>query len=1214
MGGRSKKSAKTKRVAPTKKRRLSLRSAANLWLWVGLGWIYLALSGGQATAQEALNVGAAARLGQTVAPSGQATVRRELAPVVFGSNVLGHVTLDFLANGAVSLDADELYRIADPVLGDEDRALLRALSEAGRLTPFQMHFADLNLVFDESRNALILSAPGPADRSSVLVPLHSPPPSAAPETMTPLMWNGERLGFIGLSIDSGRVSFPAERFAALAAGALSPGARALLPAIEREGRLTPFSLSSADVHVRYDDGAAILILESPGPPSSAEVRLASSPPLAPDVPRPILAHSQAASPSQTPPASLEANSRASLQPAPTTPVSRDEDRVVSVAADGTLLVGAATLDAIAYTSPAAPAFPHLHAAANVQFTTPSPGAPELERSAGNHFVAPSTTSPSIEVAQLSPPPATAALQPAEPQQPTQAPPAQRAAPPPSQLEFVYPLMVDERYLGDVPVRFDADGAISFPADRTRELIGPLLDPLVVDSIVARGSDGRLRPFEDQASGVGIIFDEAMQELRLIAPGSIRRNEVISIAGARSDGDAEARLERPAPVAAFVTLDVTQAYNHDALGSGREPLQGIIDTGLRLFGNRGVALEARGFYDEGGAETLRRGEARLVYDHVPSMISASLGDLRYGAAEFQAAPPMGGLLVERLFSLQPHRNFRPAGRRAFVLDRRTFVTVVVNGAEVRRLDLPPGRYELEDFPFAEGANDVSLILEDEFGRRDIIDMRGYFDIELLEPGVSEFSYAIGAPSTSEAEGIRYDTDIVQYSMFHRIGVLSNLTLGVNAQGRDDAHLYGAEVLVASPIGTMGLDVAHSTNPLVGEGDAVLFRYELMPQPSNGFSWNFGFSSQWQSQQFSSIDSGAAFGIYELQHDATLRLYHPEAGALTLSAALDQPFAGDIDRTEASIGYSRRLFGTLFGSVQVSHIAEGESEETTASLSLTLRLGRRHQITARHNTRTSVSELDWYRAGSYGVGGISANARVGVNQDTDEIYGGGAVSYYGNRFDATLTSDSRTAGIESDEISTRSSMRVGASLAYAGSRVALGRPIRGAFAVVGPHESLDGHQVILGGGDDRPRAVTGLFGPALIPDLAIYTHEVVGVDVENLPPGYDLGAGQLDFRAYRNAGYNIDVGSAASVTVLATLLGPDGAPVALVGGELRSLDEPEREPVQAFSNRAGRLVAAGVAPGRYRLVLVTDPVLQAEVIIAEGSVGLVQLGAIQMQEAQ
>lgn len=985
-----------------------------------------------------------------------------------------------------------------------------------------------------------------------------PPPALSPgERTAPVIWRGRSLGDVPLRMDEGRVSIATDAFLDIARAHLNSRTLELMPVLDVGGRLRPFALS-AGATLRYDDATGALLLETGAfepPPLPPTLEPGASAPLAQqstriDTPRAV----------QAPPSPPAQSAHEAMTPQASPPPS----------------------------------------------TTPTPSAPVAQPPPLAAQIAPPAPSPPPHA----PPSAIAQASPPAPVTPPPPPPAPRQR---GQLDFVYPLMIDDRYLGDIPVRTEADGAVSLPVERLITLIENQFDPIVITSIRQRAIDGRLRPFEDP-SGFVLHFDEGLQELQVRAPGSLRTVETISIVGG-PQWNAQARLSRAAPLSAYVTFDVTQSWDHSAADE-REPMQGFVETGVRLFGDRGIFFEGRALYEEGAEEEFRRGDTRLVYDHVESMISASLGDVRYGASAFQSAPPMGGIVIERLFSLQPTRSYRPAGRRAIVLDRRTSVDVIVNGVEMRRLELMPGRYDLRDFPFVDGANDVVLALVDELGQRELIDMRGYFDADLLGPGISEFSYAYGALATSEAEGISYDEETTLYSMFHRIGVTSTLTLGINAQGRNGANLYGAEMLWASPIGTIGLDYASSDNPAVGTGAAALLRYEYQPQlRPGGSTWSFGLSSQWQDERFAAIDAVQAFGDFVTQNDATLRLYHPDWGTATFGLGYDQPRDEAMPgRYEASFTYARRVWGNLFGSFQIRHREEGDERETAGAISLAIRFDRRNQVTLRHDTRAETSELDWYRSGSYGVGGVSTNVRLGHNEATGESYGSGSLAYFGNRFEATLSNDSRTIGLQNEELASRTTARFGASIAYAGTQVAVGRPVRGAFAIVNGHESLEGRQIFLGGGgDSRPRAQSGWFGPALVPNLNPYSVESVSVDVDDLPPGYDLGAGQVDFRAYRGAGFDIRVGSDANLTVLAQIVDPSGAPVAMAGGELRSLDDASREPIQAFTNRNGRFVAAGVTPGRYQLVLFTDPPLETEINIDPASAGMVQLGQIQMRES-
>lgn len=1105
-------------------------------------------------------------------------------PLRFQGETLGDVGVAALDNSAITIEAESLYRLTDPVLGDGERLFLRVVALDGWLTQFQG--ATVAISYDEDQRVLSLTAPyAPRRQRPVSVEqgfenaaqTESPEPSLTDGPSASLVVDDRTLGYLSIKRAGERVSFPTAAFLRVAHDALTDRERELVPILDVGGYLTPFTLEGTGLSVSYDDARQSVVLRRA------------------DRTRPALQHTPAAAPAAAAELHVAAPAVRAVPEAPATsqlpteiapsPAFTGQPIPVAISASPMAVIPerarthAFAIDAIDAAPLAAPPARGLDLVRTIPVAPPAPQAPRI-----------TPTTPEAAPAGVDPQPS-------------------RDARRPAQLDFVFPLMSNGRYIGDVPARVAQDGSVAANAARVVELVRGLYGDTIAEGFNARAADGRIASFTD-ADGVSLVFDSELQELQLVGSVGLLRVQDVSIAGA-GPTNPDVRLQRAAPVAAAITFDLTQSFDHDAVEQ-RLPLQAVVDGSARLFGDRGFVVESRGLYQEDSAHGWRRGETRLVYDHVPTMISVTLGDLRPGSSGFQTSPTVGGVAVERVFGLQPTRNYRPSGRHGIVLERRNTVTVIVNGVEMRRFDLLPGRYDLRDFPYVEGANNVQVILEDELGQRDTIDLAGYFDNELLAAGVSEFSYAYGATSTDEASGIQYDTGATSYSIFHRIGVTANLTAGLNAQGHDGANLYGAELLWASPIGAIGIDVARSENARFGQGTAALVRYELQPRPVARFSWAFGFSSQWEDDKFSTVDLGGPQD-YRTLSDASLRLFHPDWGTLTLGAGYDQarnPSAPN--RSEATLSYSRALVGNLYGTFQARASEIGGERTTSIGATLSLRFGGGNTVTARHDTGTELSELDWFRAGSYGVGGISTNARVGHNNRSGETFANGAVSYYGNRFEATLSNDTRSLGAAGEAITSRSTARVGTTVAYAGSRVALGRPTRGAFAIVGAHETLDGHQVRLGGADDRPRAQTGWFGPALLPNLGHYSLEGVPVEVENLPAGYDLGAAQIDFRAYRGAGYNVEVGSDASLTLFARLVAPSGEPVTLVASELLALDR-QSEPIQAYANRTGRFVASGVSPGRYRLVVFTDPRLEAIVVVARSSEPLVQLGDIRLQEA-
>jgi outer membrane usher protein len=92
----------------------------------------------------------------------------------------------------------------------------------------------------------------------------------------------------------------------------------------------------------------------------------------------------------------------------------------------------------------------------------------------------------------------------------------------------------------------------------------------------------------------------------------------------------------------------------------------------------------------------------------------------------------------------------------------------------------------------------------------------------------------------------------------------------------------------------------------------------------------------------------------------------------------------------------------------------------------------------------------------------------------------------------------------------------------------------------------------------------------------------------------------------------IGSEASISVLGLLQGTDGKPLALLGGEVRALDNPDFKPVLVFTNSVGKFFAEGLAPGRYQMVLGPAMDIVVPLEVPTGSNGVVNAGTITVQE--
>ena len=331
------------------------------------------------------------------------------------------------------------------------------------------------------------------------------------------------------------------------------------------------------------------------------------------------------------------------------------------------------------------------------------------------------------------------------------------------------------------------------------LLGPRVSPenavRLRAAAVAAGAGGTVTLDVLATLGITVVYDPETLEIAVSIP--------VSRQGAQSlqaqDSSARQRPQPtmlPSPFSLTAILRGQQRYQW-ATGSSRaklEPIETAADIAGNIGGVGGLHLFAQlgfrgGRADRGGG--LDRGNVLLVHDNLRHAIRFSVGDIAPQPAGFQTAPLIGGVSVERQFgTIQPFRNIRPSGRFAFQLDKASTVDLVVNGTVVRTLRLDPGLYNLADFPFFNGLNQVELYVVDGAGRRLLTSFSQYFSARLLDRGIFEFGATAGVleqaaggrrGSTSVGNASRYLTKQPAFSGFARYGLASNLTAGINLQG-------------------------------------------------------------------------------------------------------------------------------------------------------------------------------------------------------------------------------------------------------------------------------------------------------------------------------------------------------------------------------------------------------------------------------------------------
>ena len=553
------------------------------------------------------------------------------------------------------------------------------------------------------------------------------------------------------------------------------------------------------------------------------------------------------------------------------------------------------------------------------------------------------------------------------------------------LEMAVPLHYRSFYLGDLQLRIRPDQHVEVPREALLAAVKPLLRAAAFEKLAAIGKDGADKYLDLAllpASGFDFRFDPGAVSVIFNPTLDQKVEGNISVEARQAQGTSP-NAAKPAALSAYLNLRSGVDYVEQS-PAGRE---GLKAPRLDLEGAarwKGVVVEAEASYEPDDSSVFgntgqgfkRRG-TRIVRDFEEEAVRASVGDVYPVGTSLQFTPDLLGISIERSYTkLQPGRNIRSTSRRSFRLERASTVDVQVNGLTVRRLRLDPGDYNLSDLPVATGLNDVTLVIEDDVGNKQQLEFSLFLDNDLLEPGLSEWAFAAGAPSRFEDGEPDYDTGDMFLTGYYRRGLAENLTGEAHLQGNMDTTMGGLGALIGTPVGLLSLEGAASFETEGRWGAAVTGDYALANiKDGDGRRHSIRVSASAQTPDFARpaprFGDGTEFG----------RRIDPEWLALSASYGTELPFnvsaclsggyafgrATEGDSYHADLSLSRPLGADLSLGVSGGYY---ERQDAAADLSLMLRMqyrpDRNSSLSAQYDTRNQRSSLSATQQSGQGVG--------------------------------------------------------------------------------------------------------------------------------------------------------------------------------------------------------------------------------------------------------
>ena len=775
-----------------------------------------------------------------------------------------------------------------------------------------------------------------------------------------------------------------------------------------------------------------------------------------------------------------------------------------------------------------------------------------------------------------------------------------------------PLRDGDFVLGEVQFVLTADDRINVETKSFIDALRPVLSPERITSLQATFGSLAFIPTEQLAPlGIKVRYDPETIGLVIAIPADARAARNLSILRSRelNAGDFTA----PARISGYINFRNFADYTWSGSSKGFDGPSSLIDSAIRVGG---VVLENEARLDFGSSrqKTFVREGTRLVYDDRNRLIRFSAGDEIPIGRGFVGSAQVFGVGAQRIYSIiDPLRQVQPRGDRSFTLTRPSTVETLINGRQVRQIRLDPGTYNVSDFPFVQGSNDIQFRIQDDGGSTQTLSFSQYYDRTLLANGLTEFAVYAGVFAPFNSSGRDYQFDEPAASGWFRRGISDVWTAGANFNIRKNGGAAGFESVLATAFGTLGTDLAVSTNKGLGTGFAGNVTIQKTFGGYESRARSLSASAEYRSPKFS---TPGAFFVDNRFSWSLSASYSQSVGdrqfvSLTGNYQIARGVLDNEYSARATYGYTinSRLSLTVDGTYEQRNLF---GREYGVRASLLVRLGRRSSAIAEIDTRSERARIGYQTSSGEGVGSFTASADLDVGRN--DVGGSGGITYQANRAELGINHNTLYSFNGQSIDSQRTSLRVGTALVFADGKLGLSRPIFDSFAMVAPHNSLNGADVYIDPREQYYNAKSGTFGPAIDPDLSAYIPRTLTYDVPNAPTGYDLGASSVRVLPPYRGGYLVIAGSAYSVTAVGSLLDPNGQAVSLLAGRATEVGVSNAQSVTIFTNRTGRFGMTGLRAGKWRIDMPTEPPTSVVIDIPEGELGVVRLGTVKLGDAK
>ncbi|WOR14567.1 hypothetical protein RYZ27_12365 [Hyphomonas sp. FCG-A18] len=772
-----------------------------------------------------------------------------------------------------------------------------------------------------------------------------------------------------------------------------------------------------------------------------------------------------------------------------------------------------------------------------------------------------------------------------------------------------PLIYQGLELGDIAIIWAADGELFVEKGSLETYLPDLVSDVIAERILERFQDTELVKLEAlKDEGLDIQYDFALLEAQAFVRPESSAPQQLSFGGGNRGGSSITDTTPVESVSGYTNLSLTAT---EGGGTNFDRPNALIN-GAARFGDYVVQYDteyATSFGADDDYEFERR-FVRVVRDFPEQYVRVSAGDIIPEVRGFQASRTIGGVSVVRSKrEFTPFRSFRPLGGGRILIERPSEMQVFLNDIEVQNLRLSTGTYDITELPLQFGTSNVEIVIRDDTGREERLEYNAFFDPSELDPGDHEYGVTVGFISDPFSRSPDYGETDPAISAFYRKANWRGGILGAGVQATENQQVINALWRIPpSWGGRLDLEAAASNVDGLGSSYAASARYDYFRETLD-YDESYSVNIEFLGEDFGSLGDVNPRNLQAFSAFADYSRSFGRDWRATVSGGYTSFREGE-DGYRASFDVFHQLNKSfrLQAGIQARRDRQTGDDDVGFRVSLIYSPSTNWQSEARYESIDERTSLRVSRTADEYVGSYGLDLDY-VDNDGDSTLGG-AVNYVGNRFDARLSHRLTGDSFSFDTDDSQTTLRLGSSFSYTGRTAALGRPIFDSFAHLSPHRSLEGRSVIAGNDLSRGyEARSGMFGPAVASRLSSYTEQTLQYDVDDVPPGYDIGEGLILLKPTLNSASRIQVGSADFVSATGTLLYADGTPISLGVGRIARSDGGAMKETSFFTNRVGRFAMIGLEPGVSYTVTITSPVpteITFEVPLDDGA--LLRLGEV------